>query len=384
MALTVRPDDEVYQFDTVWLGPDEYTLPIQARYVAWGTWLACFLVAAVLIIPLGGGGPAGVLGSLVWAIGMSIVLSRAVMLIVDHERPLRSLPALFSAEARAAMHSRRRRERSLLVRPGRVTVRETPPKVLAMRERQRSRSAAKAAKTDKARSRKADRKRPVEPVTEVAAVAAVEPAPGQGEPAWTADSAIDGWHARRTPAWSIRADEHDVYEPAPVPVEDDEVREFVRAPDPDTTPAPAHEVVTAAVPRPEPAPVAATAAEPSVMIAAQSPVRVATEPPVSTQAEPPVSTQAEPPVTVAAETTVSTQAEPPVTVAAETTVGTAAEPPTVGPRGEEGGPSRTDPRPADPRPADSHGDGRALPAGDEVDPLAALERRILLPIRGDR
>jgi hypothetical protein len=57
MALTVRPDDEVYQFDTVWLGPDEYTLPIQARYVAWGTWLACFLVAAVLIIPLGGGGP---------------------------------------------------------------------------------------------------------------------------------------------------------------------------------------------------------------------------------------------------------------------------------------------------------------------------------------
>jgi len=342
MALTVRPDDEVYQFDTVWLGPDEYTLPIQARYVAWGTWLACFLVAAVLIIPLGGGGPAGVLGSLVWAIGLSIVLSRAVMLIVDHERPLRSLPALFSAEARAAMHSRRRRERSLLVRPGRVTVRETPPKVLAMRERQRNRSAAKAAKTDKAAARKADRKRPVEPVIEVAAV---EPAPRQDEPAWTADSAIDGWHARRTPAWSIRADEHDVYEPAPVPVpvEDDEVREFVRAPDPETTPA--HEVVTAAVPRTEPA--AARATEPPVM-APQQPVRVAAEPTVTVAPEPP-------------------------------TVGTAAEPPTVGPRGEEGGPSRTDPRPAE-----SHGDGRTLPAGDEVDPLAALERRILLPVRRDR
>ncbi len=120
MALTVRPDDEVYQFDTVWLGPDEYTLPIQARYVAWGTWLACFLVATVLLIPLGGNGPAGVLGSLIWALGLSVVLSRAVMLVVDHERPLRSLPALFSAEARAAMHSRRRGERSLLVRPGRV------------------------------------------------------------------------------------------------------------------------------------------------------------------------------------------------------------------------------------------------------------------------
>src|SRR3954471_23605793 len=146
MALTVRPDDEVYQFDTVWLGPDEYTLPIQARFVAWGTWLACFLVAAVLIIPLGGGGPAGVLGSLVWSLGLAVVLPRSVMLIVDHERPLRSLPALFSAEARAALHARRRGERSLLVRPGKIRVREAPPRVLAMRERQRSRSAAKVAK----------------------------------------------------------------------------------------------------------------------------------------------------------------------------------------------------------------------------------------------
>lgn len=330
MALTVRPDDEVYQFDTVWLGPDEYTLPIQARYVAWGTWLACFLVAAVLIIPIGGGGPAGVLGSLIWALGLSIVLSRAVMLIVDHERPLRSLPALFSAEARAAVHSRRRRERSLLVRPGRVTVRETPPKVLAMRERQRSHAAAKAARTAQARQQKADRRRPVEPVVEVAAV---EPADGVGEPAWTPDSAIDGWHARRTPAWSIRADEHDVYEsaPVPVPLEDDEVHEFVRAPDPETTPVPAHEVVAAAVLRPEPAPA-------------------------------------------------STPAEPPLTMTTEPTpVRAPAAPAPVRPGADEGGPFGTDPRRAE-----SHGDGRALPAGDEVDPHAALERRILLPVRKDR
>ncbi len=326
MALTVRPDDEVYQFDTVWLGPDEYTLPIQARYVAWGTWLACFLVATLLLIPLGGHGPAGVLGSLVWALGLSVVLSRAVMLVVDHERPLRSLPALFSAEARAAMHSRRRGERSLLVRPGRVTVRETPPKVLAMRERQRRRTAAKAAKAPQAGGTKIDGEQPVEPVTEVAAVeepvtevvaAVEEPATGRGEPAWTADSAVDGWHARRTPAWSIRADEHDVYDPAPVPVpvEDDEVREFVRAPDPETTPAPTPEVAAAAVRRPEPAPAAAS---------------------------------------------------------------TAARPP-VGPRADDGGHFR-----ADPQRAESNGDGRAHPAGDEVDPHAALERRILLPARKDR
>jgi hypothetical protein len=144
VALTVRPDDEVYQFDTVWLGPDEYTLPIQARYVAWGTWLACFLVAAAILVPLGGGGPGGVLGSLVWALALSVVLARAVMLVVDHERPLRSLPALFSAEARAAVAARRRAERALLVRPDKIRVRPTPAKVLAIRERQRRRQAAKA------------------------------------------------------------------------------------------------------------------------------------------------------------------------------------------------------------------------------------------------
>jgi hypothetical protein len=319
MALTVRPDDEVYQFDTVWLGPDEYTLPIQARYVAWGTWLACFLVAAVLIIPLGGGGPAGVLGSVVWSLGLSVVLSRAIMLIVDHERPLRSLPALFGAEARAAMQSRRRGERSLLVRPGRVVVRDTPPKVLAMRERQRSRAATKAATKAATRAatkaQKADRTTDREqPVVEVAAIE--EPATSLDAPAWTADSAVDGWHTRRTPAWSIRADEHDVYEPTPVAVPvDDEVREFVRAPDPETAPAATPEVVPAAVHLPEPVPAA---------------------------------------------------------------VGTAAEPPAE-PRAGNGGPVRTDPQRAE-----SNGGGRAVPAGDEVDPHAALERRILLPARKDR
>jgi hypothetical protein len=138
MALTVRPDDEVYQFDTVWLGPDEYTLPIQARYVAWGTWLACFLVAAAVLIPLGGNGAGGVIGSLLWAVAVSVVASRAVMLVVDHERPLRSLPAMFSAEARAALAASRRAERSVLVRPAQVRVRELPDKARQLRDRRRA------------------------------------------------------------------------------------------------------------------------------------------------------------------------------------------------------------------------------------------------------
>lgn len=137
MALTVRPDDEVYQFDTVWLGPDEYTLPIQARYVAWGTWLACFLLAAAVLVPLGGSGPGGVLGSLMWSLALSVVASRAVMLVVDHERPLRSLPALFSAEAQAALAAGRRAERAVLIRPGRVRVREVPERARQLRDRRR-------------------------------------------------------------------------------------------------------------------------------------------------------------------------------------------------------------------------------------------------------
>jgi hypothetical protein len=194
MALTVRPDDEVYQFDTVWLGPDEYTLPIQARYVAWGTWLACFLVAAVVLIPIGGDGPAGVLGSLIWALGLSVVLSRPVRLVLHHPRPLRSLPALFSAEARAAVQARRRAERALLVRPGKIRVRETPAKVVAIRERQRARVAARVAAPPVA---------PEEPAVEVV------------EADWVPEA------AEPTPGWSIPTDvsydpESDTYAPVPV------------------------------------------------------------------------------------------------------------------------------------------------------------------------
>ena len=182
MALTVRPDDEVYQFDTVWLGPDEYTLPIQARYVAWGTWLACFLVAAAILVPLGGDGPAGVLGSLVWSLALSVVLSRAVMLVVDHERPLRSLPALFSAEARAAMAARRRAERALLVRPGTVRVRPTPEKVRAIRERQR---AARGGRRGRRRTGRAGPRRAAAGAGRAGARsrrAGAGPAPGRGRP----------------------------------------------------------------------------------------------------------------------------------------------------------------------------------------------------------
>jgi hypothetical protein len=182
VALTVRPDDEVYQFDTVWLGPDEYTLPIQARYVAWGTWLACFLLAAAVLIPLGGQSPGGVLGSVMWAIAVSVVAARAVMLVVDHERPLRSLPRLLGAEARAALDATRQGERPQLLRAGRLRVRDMPAKVHEIRARQRraaERRAQRAGSTHRS-TRLAGRKRhhePAEPPEATAERAASPPSP---------------------------------------------------------------------------------------------------------------------------------------------------------------------------------------------------------------
>ena len=50
--MLVRPDDEVYRVDAVWLGPQGLTLPWTARYSAYGIWVVLFvgvlLVEAVL------------------------------------------------------------------------------------------------------------------------------------------------------------------------------------------------------------------------------------------------------------------------------------------------------------------------------------------------
>jgi hypothetical protein len=197
MALTVRPDDEVYQFDTVWLGPDEYTLPIQARYVAWGTWLACFLVTAALLIPIGGHGPGGVLGSLMWAIAISVVAARAVMLIVDHERPLRSLPQLFSAEARAALAASRSGERSLLLHAGKVRIREVPEKVLRRREREREAARRRTERRAERRSAHGRGRARLDAMT--SAAVPTYPPPARSGPVWSGTVVPPDWEGPDLP-----------------------------------------------------------------------------------------------------------------------------------------------------------------------------------------
>lgn len=95
--MLLRPDDEVYRVDAVWLGPRGLTLPWSARYTAYGIWLVLFvgilLVEAVL--------PMEVSVPPVWEAVLAILATYAVTGVIDHERPLRSVVQVVAAELRA-------------------------------------------------------------------------------------------------------------------------------------------------------------------------------------------------------------------------------------------------------------------------------------------
>jgi hypothetical protein len=92
--MRLRPDDEIYRVDAVWLGPRGLTLPWAARYSAYGIWLVLFvgvlLVEAVL--------PMRVSMPPVWELVLSILATYALTGVVDHERPLASVAHLVRAE----------------------------------------------------------------------------------------------------------------------------------------------------------------------------------------------------------------------------------------------------------------------------------------------
>jgi hypothetical protein len=82
--VLVRPDDEVYRVDAVWLGPQGLTLPWTARYSAYGIWVVLFIgvlfVEAVL--------PMQVSLPPVWELVLTILTTYALTGIIDHDRPL--------------------------------------------------------------------------------------------------------------------------------------------------------------------------------------------------------------------------------------------------------------------------------------------------------
>jgi hypothetical protein len=85
--VRLRPDDDVYRINAVWLGPRGLTLPWVARYSAYAVWLVVFLLILAVegITPLRVGVPP------VWELAISILITYAVMGFVDHDRPVRSL-----------------------------------------------------------------------------------------------------------------------------------------------------------------------------------------------------------------------------------------------------------------------------------------------------
>ena len=117
--MLLRPDDEVYRVDAVWLGPQGLTLPWAARYSAYGIWLLLFvsvlLVEAIL--------PMGVSVPPVWELVLTILATYAVTGVIDHDRPVVSVWQLLRAELTAPRPTKA--DRPVRISTSRVRVRET-------------------------------------------------------------------------------------------------------------------------------------------------------------------------------------------------------------------------------------------------------------------
>lgn len=108
-------DDEIYNVNAVWLGPPGKTLPWRARYVAYAVGLVVFVLLQVLERRLGIG-----LGffSLAYSVLATVALTRIILGVVDHDRPLGSVLTAFAHEVGAPRENTRESRRTY--RPGLV------------------------------------------------------------------------------------------------------------------------------------------------------------------------------------------------------------------------------------------------------------------------
>ena len=108
--MRIRPDDEVYRVDAVWLGPRGFTLPWSARYSAYGIWLVLFVSVLLVEAAL----PMRVNVPPVWEFVLSVLATYALTGVIDHDRPLISVWELLRSEVSAPRAGR-------TVRPVRLT-----------------------------------------------------------------------------------------------------------------------------------------------------------------------------------------------------------------------------------------------------------------------
>jgi hypothetical protein len=120
MAMLAEPDDEIYRVNPVWLGPPQLTLPWRARYVAYGVWIAAFLlifslVRLVLLLPL-------TVWVVAWSLVLTTVVTRLICRRIDFEKPLSSVLATFTHEI-AGPRRRRAARRGVVGLSSRVAFR---------------------------------------------------------------------------------------------------------------------------------------------------------------------------------------------------------------------------------------------------------------------
>ena len=115
--MRLRPDDEVYRVDAVWLGPTGFTLPWAARYSAYGIWLTLFLSVLLVEAAL----PMRVSVPPVWEFVLTVLATYGLTAVIDHERPLVSVIELVRTELGAP---RRRVVKPVGVNVTRVRVRQ--------------------------------------------------------------------------------------------------------------------------------------------------------------------------------------------------------------------------------------------------------------------
>jgi hypothetical protein len=117
--MLIRPDDEVYRVNAVWLGPRGFTLPWTARYSAYGIWLVLFLSVLLLEAAL----PMRVTVPPVWEVVLTILATYALTGVIDHDRPLASVWQGLRAELTTPRQPKP--ERSVLIDATRVRTRRT-------------------------------------------------------------------------------------------------------------------------------------------------------------------------------------------------------------------------------------------------------------------
>ena len=113
-------DDDIYDINGVWLGPPNQTLPFRARYIAYAVGAVIFLVLQAVEHRLGI--PFGFF-SLAYTVVGTAFATRAILRLVDADRPVLSVVAAFAHEVGAPRESAKVAEAT--IRPARVRI--VPP-----------------------------------------------------------------------------------------------------------------------------------------------------------------------------------------------------------------------------------------------------------------